>query len=86
MSNKNNQTDFDSIVEVKKNSIRASKEGFAILDQLKTGDLSLSEASEFSNALGKINAANGNILKADLLMLTIDKQNSDRTRRIADHE
>lgn len=80
------QGDFDSIEIVKANSIRASKEGFAVLDALKKGDLSLSEASEYSNALGKINAANGNVLKADLLMLTIDKQTTERMKRLENSE
>lgn len=74
--------DFESIEIVKANSIRASEEGFAVLKALKDGKLSLSEASEYSNALGKINAANSNVLKADLLALTIDKQTTDRMKRL----
>jgi hypothetical protein len=74
--------DFESIEIVKANSIRASQEGFAVLDALKDGSLSLSEASEYSNALGKINAANSNVLKADLLTITIDKQTTERMKRL----
>ena len=74
--------DFESVETVKLNSIRASQEGFAVLDALKSGQLSLSEASEYSNALGKINAANSNVLKADLLAITIDKQTTERMKRI----
>lgn len=74
--------DFESVETVKVNSIRASQEGFAVLDALKSGQLSLSEASEYSNALGKINAANSNVLKADLLAITIDKQTTERMKRI----
>lgn len=80
---KEETTGIVSIDEVKRNSIRASKEAFAILDGLKSGDLSLSEAAEYSNSLGKVNAANGNLLKADLLILAIDKQDADRAKRIA---
>ena len=79
---KYNIEEIDSIEIVKQNSIRASVEGFAILDALKCGDMSLSEAQEYSNALGKINAANGNLLKADILGLAIIKQESDRAKRI----
>ena len=74
--------DFESVETVKVNSIRASQEGFAVLDALKSGQLSLSEASEYSNALGKINAANSNVLKADLLAITIDNQTTERMKRI----
>jgi hypothetical protein len=79
-------TEIDTIDLVKSNSIRASKEGFSILDALKSGDLSLTEASEYSNAIGKINAANGNILKADLITLAIDKADGDRVKRLVQNE
>lgn len=81
LDNRNNE-DYESIEIVKQNSIRASQEGFAVLDALKSGVLSLNEASEYSNALGKINAANSNVLKADLLAITIDKQTTDRMKAL----
>lgn len=73
--------DYDeSIAQVKENSLRASNEAFEVLAAIKDGAITLNEAQEMSNALGKVNAANGNILKADLLALAIDKQTTAAMR------
>lgn len=64
----------DTLNKVKTNSMKASDEAFKVLEALKSREISIKEASEMSNALGKVNAANGNALKADILSLELDKQ------------
>ncbi len=59
---------------VKVKSERAMNEAFAVLDGIKEGKISLAEATEMSNALGKVNAAIGNIIKADIVCLAFEKQ------------
>ena len=61
----------DLVIE---NSARASNEAFEVLAAIKDGDITLAEASEMSNAIGKINGANGNIIKAALLKMTKERQ------------
>lgn len=67
-----NETAAMEMVKVK--SERAMNEAFAVLDGIKEGKISLPEATEMSNAIGKANAAIGNIIKADLLCLAYEKQ------------
>jgi len=64
----------DALSTVKENSMRAANEAFDVLAALKDGAISLNEASEMSNAIGKINGANANVIKCELLTLAIDKQ------------
>lgn len=66
--------DFAAMEMVKVKSELAMNEAFAVLDGIKDGSVSLSHATEMSNAIGKANAAIGNIIKADLMCLAIEKQ------------
>lgn len=66
---------------VKVKSERAMNEAFAVLDGIKDSTISLAEATEMSNAIGKANAAIGNIIKADLLCLAFDKQSTNHAAR-----
>lgn len=59
---------------VKENTMRAANEAFDVLASLRGGAISLNEASEMSNAIGKVNGANANTIKCELLSLAIDKQ------------
>jgi len=59
---------------VKLNSARAMTEAFAVLDGIKENTISLPESMEMSNALGKANAAIGNIIKAELVSLACEKR------------
>lgn len=70
----NEETDTAAMEMVKLKSERAMNEAFAILDGLKENTITLAEATEMSNALGKANAAIGNIIKADLMCLAFEKQ------------
>tara|TARA_R110000803_G_scaffold175898_1_gene238466 strand:- start:516 stop:755 length:240 start_codon:yes stop_codon:yes gene_type:complete len=75
------QQTSDALETVKENSLRASNEAFEILAALKDGDIKLSEASEMSNAIGKINAANSNVIKSELIMFARNKD-SEQIKRI----
>jgi hypothetical protein len=68
------ESDTTAMEIIKVKSERAMNEAFAVLDGIKEGKISLSEATEMSNALGKVNAAIGNIIKADLVCLAFEKQ------------
>jgi len=70
----NEESDTAAMEMVKLKSERAMNEAFAVLDGIKDSTISLAEATEMSNALGKANAAIGNIIKADLLCLAFEKQ------------
>lgn len=70
----NEESDTCAMEMVKLKSERAMNEAFAVLDGIKENTISLAEATEMSNALGKANAAIGNIIKADLLYLAFEKQ------------
>lgn len=72
----------NTLETVKENSLRASNEAFEVLAALKDGSVNLNEASEMSNAIGKVNQANANAIKADLLALAIDKQSQQCLKRI----
>ena len=61
---------------VKVKSERAMNEAFAVLDMIKEETISLAMASEASNAIGKANAAIGNIIKAELLSFAMIKNSS----------
>ena len=75
------QQTSDALETVKENSLRASNEAFEILAALKDGDIKLSEASEMSNAIGKINAANSNVIKSELIMFARNKD-SEQIKQI----
>ena len=60
---------------VKVNAEKSMREAFSVLAGIKSGKLPLAKATEMSNALGKANAAMGNMLKAELLCLALDRQN-----------
>jgi hypothetical protein len=62
---------------VKLKSERCVNEALAVLDGLKEGTIPIADATEMSNAIGKANAALGNIIKADFLCLAIDKRASN---------
>ena len=66
--------DFATMEMVKVKSERAMNEAFTVLEGIKDGTIALSHATEMSNAIGKANAAIGNIIKADLLCLAFEKQ------------
>lgn len=66
--------DTAALEMVKVKSERAMNEAFAVLDGIKEGKISLADATEMSNAIGKANAAMSNILKADLICLAFEKQ------------
>jgi hypothetical protein len=69
---KSNKNEAMEMVKIK--SERAMAEAFAVLDGIKENTISLPEAMEMSNALGKVNAAIGNIIKADLVCLAYEKK------------
>ena len=75
------ETDSAAMEMVKVKSERAMNEAFAVLDGLKDSTITLAEATEMSNAIGKANAAIGNIIKADLLCLAFEKQATNHTAR-----
>ena len=77
---------LETLEIVKENSLRASNEAFEVLANLKDGEISLPQAQEMSNAIGKVNAANGNVLKADLLALAIDKQTSAALKQLGNQQ
>lgn len=77
----NEESDTAAMEAVKQKSERAMNEAFAILDGIKDGSVSLAEATEMSNAIGKANAAIGNIIKADLLCLAFEKQATNHAAR-----
>jgi hypothetical protein len=77
----NEETDSAAMEMVKVKSERAMNEAFAVLDGLKDSTITLAEATEMSNAIGKANAAIGNIIKADLLCLAFEKQATNHTAR-----
>lgn len=68
----NNEKEAMEMVKIK--AERVMNEAFAVLDGIKENTISLAEATEMSNALGKANAAIGNIIKADMMCLAFDKQ------------
>ena len=70
----NEDSDTAAMEMVKLKSERCVNEALAVLDGLKEGNISLADATEMSNAIGKANAALGNIIKADFLCLAIDKR------------
>jgi hypothetical protein len=76
--------DFAAIEMVKVKAERAMNEAFEVLEGLKEGTISIAQATEMSNAIGKANGAMGNILKADLLALAIDKQAAAHVARLSD--
>ena len=76
----NEESDTSAMEMVKVKSERAMNEAFAVLDGIKDSSISLAEATEMSNALGKANAAIGNIIKADLLCLAFEKQSTNHTK------
>ena len=71
--------DFATLELVKVKAERAMNEAFGVLEGLKEKTISVAEATEMSNAIGKANGAMGNILKSDLLALAIAKQASAHT-------
>lgn len=71
--------DFATIELVKVKAERAMNEAFEVLEGLKEKTISIAEATEMSNAIGKANGAMGNILKSDLLALAIAKQAAAHT-------
>ena len=73
--------ELEAMEMVKIKSERAMNEAFNILDGLKEGQLSLADATEMSNAVGKANAAIGNVIKAELLCLAMTKQSTDYARQ-----
>jgi len=77
----NEESDTAAMEMVKVKSERAMNEAFAVLDGLKDSTITLAEATEMSNAIGKANAAIGNIIKADLLCLAFEKQATNHTAR-----
>ena len=81
MMKMNEEPDTASMEVVKLKSERAMNEAFAVLDGIKDSTISLAEATEMSNAIGKANAAIGNIIKADLLCLAFEKQATNHAAR-----
>lgn len=76
----NEESDTSAMEMVKVKSERAMNEAFAVLDGIKEGKTSLAEATEMSNAIGKANAAIGNIIKADLMCLAFEKQATNHAK------
>lgn len=81
---KTNNSENTMIEPVKTSSERAMVEAFAVLDGIKSGDISLAQATEMSNAIGKANSAIGNIIKADLLCLAFEKRSVHQPREAID--
>ena len=52
----------------------ATSEALAVLKALQDGKLSLAEASERTNAIGKANGAISQLIKSDGLELILDRQ------------
>lgn len=76
----NEESDTAAMEMVKVKSERAMNEAFAVLDGIKESKISLAEATEMSNAIGKANAAIGNIIKADLMCLAFEKQATNHAK------
>lgn len=76
----NDEADTSAMEMVKVKSERAMNEAFAVLDGIKDGTVSLADATEMSNAIGKANAAIGNIIKADMLCLAFEKQATNHAK------
>ena len=75
MKRQTNELDsFDTMTAMKLKSERVMTEAFAVLDGLKENSITLPMATEMSNALGKANAAIGNIIKATVVELACEKQ------------
>lgn len=58
---------------VKASGMQNSKSARQVFEGLMAGTISVADATELSNALGKANGADGNIIKAVLVGVMLDK-------------
>jgi hypothetical protein len=74
---KKNPTDFsdtrDVLAAVKRNAIATSIAAREVFEALRSGTISVADATELSNALGKANGADGNAVKAVMTEMVLDK-------------
>tara|TARA_R110000764_G_C10883279_1_gene369355 strand:+ start:547 stop:798 length:252 start_codon:yes stop_codon:yes gene_type:complete len=80
--NENHTKVMETIAIAQNNSMRSANEAFEVLTSIKEGAITLPEASEMTNALGKVNGATANLIKANLLALTINNQSQQVLKRI----
>lgn len=69
----NTNTAIDTMDTIRNASKRVMNEALNVMDGIKKGEISLNQATEMSNAMGKANAAIGNILKIEVMCMTYEK-------------
>ncbi len=65
----NSQPDTETQAIIRAKSIKGIDRAELVFEGIRDGSITLPEAQELSNALGKANGAIGNLLKLDLLKL-----------------
>jgi hypothetical protein len=65
----NSETDTETQAIIRAKSLTAIDRAELVFEGIRSGKISLPEAQELSNALGKANGAIGNLLKLDMLKL-----------------
>ena len=63
----------DVLKTVTQSSLATSKAARLVFDEMRSGNLSVADATELNNALGKVIGADSNAVKATLTLMALDK-------------
>ena len=69
------------LAEVRASALRTSKAAREVFDALRDGEISVADATELSNALGKANGADSNAIKAIMTGMILDKMELNHKTR-----